>query len=160
MSDISKALRAELKRQKLQHGRTYSSNSNGRRRVKIWACPRSAFSGLDFVAKQLGAIECEMISTNHSSFVISSFVAWFPLGADGEVREQKPTCVRIQKQQELPLQPVVAKTVGELARRLASLAASDHATGYWSVERGAFGHGSIIVYDKHGNELLELRNKD
>ncbi len=158
MSAITKALRAELKRQKVQHGRTYSSNSSGRRRVKIWSCPRTAFSGLDFAARQLGAIECEMITTNHSSFLITSFVAWFPLGADGaDAADQKPICTKVVKQKELPLEPVTAKTIVGLVHILGKDVPGN---GYWSTTKGPFGHGSIIVYDKHGNELLEIRNKE
>ena len=55
------------------------------------------------------------------------------------------------------VQHLVAKTTQELAQHLQGFKRS---SGNWTVQQGPFGHGTVIVYDKEGNIMLEIRNKD
>jgi hypothetical protein len=50
---------------------------------------------------------------------------------------------------------VVAKDVRELKRVLTKVPAG----GVWLVERGPFGHASILCYDAQGNLHTTVRNK-
>lgn len=160
MSEITKALREEMKERGLMTGRTYSSNSNGQRRIKVWCIPPGAYAYLDFVARQHGAVNCEMIKTPHTGFEIVSFVAYFPLGADGQIKPPKPKRIKLTPQKDLfkTVEVRVAKTTVELRDILAN--AWRLADGSWNVVKGPYGHASIILYDKDGNEACEICNKD
>jgi len=50
---------------------------------------------------------------------------------------------------------VYAKNIGELQEQLKNLPKA----GSWLVDRGDFGHATIMVYDADGAKIREIRNK-